>query len=322
VTGGPDLIIKTRWMMAMAAAVGAALLAGCGGGESSESSTTPQGSGSVEAQLGFSAASTPEARTQVENDIAACMKAQGFDYATVDPVARHAALTGKSDLRDEDFTKQFGYGIATLYGRETDRSDPNARIRRNLSRADQRAYDNALTGGKPGQTYFRAADTGDFSELGGCTKQAADRLFGGSELLPALQQALDDLDQAVQQDQRFVRALEAWRQCVRDETGESFENSEGVELEIQRRLAAIVGPLPAGESAPGEFANHTPDRPVDRAALDRLEQLEVKYAVADTACEEKHLEPVEEVVTEEKEKEFRDRNAELLRQVKPLGTGS
>jgi hypothetical protein len=308
-------------MGVVAALVGAVLLAGCGGDENSPSSTVPQGGGSLEAQLGFSATGTPEARDQVETDIAGCMKAQGFEYIPVDPVARQAALTGKSNLRDEDFTKQFGYGIATLYGRGNDQSDPNARIRKNLSRADQRAYDNALTGGKPEQTYFRAADTGDFSQLGGCTKKAADKLFGSSELLTTLQQALDDLDQAVLQDQRIVHAQEAWRQCVRDKTGQTFENSEGVELEIQKRLAAIVGPLPSGESAPGEFANRTPERPIDRAALARLKQLEVQFAVTDTACEEKHLAPVEEVVTKEKEKEFRDQNAELLRRVKPLGTG-
>jgi hypothetical protein len=305
------------------AAIGVtALLVGCGGDGNASSSTAPQGSGSLELQVGFSAAGTTEARSQVETDIAKCMKVQGFDYTPIDPVARQAALTRRSNLSDEDFTKQFGYGIATLYGRGNDRSDPNARVRRSLSKADRSAYDNALTGGKPGQTYFRAADTGDFTDLGGCTKKAADRLFGGSELLASLQQVLDELDQAVAEDQRMVRAQEAWRQCMRDRTGGSFEDSEGVELEIQKQLASIVGPLPEGESAPGEFANQTPTEPVDHAALSRLRQLEVQYAVADTKCEEEHLEAVEDTVTKEKEKEFRDRYAELLRQVKPLGTGS
>jgi hypothetical protein len=316
--------MKTLPPWSAATLVGAALLAGCGGGDGSNgaaSSPVPQGSSSLEAQLGFSAAASPEAQAQVETDIAACMKAQGFEYTPVDPVARQAALTGKSNLSDEDFTQQFGYGIATLYGRGSDQADPNERIRQSLSPADRRAYDVTLTGGMPEQTYFRAADTGDFTELGGCTKQAADKLFGGAELLTTLQRALDDLDQAIQQDQRMVRAQEAWRRCVRDKTGQTFEDSEGLELEIQKQLAAIVGPLPSGESAPGEFANRTPDRPVDQAALAQLRQTEVQYAVADATCEEKHLAPVEEEVTKEKEQQFRDRNAELLRRVKPLGVG-
>ena len=52
----------------------------------------------------------------METDVAACMKAQGFEYTPVDPVAARAALTGKSNLSDEEFQQQFGYGIATLYG--------------------------------------------------------------------------------------------------------------------------------------------------------------------------------------------------------------
>lgn len=291
-----------------------ALIAGCGGGDE-ETAGTPAGGGSVEDQLGFGRLDSPEAQAKAENTIATCMKAQGFEYIPVDPAAAQAALTGKSNLTDEDFDKQFGYGIATLYGRGTQQSDPNARIRQSLSAADFRAYDSALSGGRPDQTFARAADTGDFSQLGGCTKRAADKLFGGSKLLTTVQRKLDELDEAVLEDQRMVRAFEAWRTCVRNTTGETFQDSEDVELDIQRRLAEIVGPLPAGESAPGEFASRTPDGPYDRAALAALRQLEVEFAAADVGCEEKRIVPVEDVVQAEKEKAFREVNAELLRRV-------
>lgn len=151
------------------------------------------------------------------------------------------------------------------------------------------------------------------------SSQAADRLFGGSELLTVLQRNLDELDEAVLEDQRMVRAFEEWRRCMRDRTGERFEDSEDVELEIQGRLARIVGPLPPGESAPGEFAALTPEGPYDPAALTRLRRLELKFADADVTCEEEHNEPVEDVVQKEKEKQFREDNAELLRRVKPGG---
>ena len=304
-----------RNIVALAAMV---LVAGCGGSDE-ESADTPSGGGSVEEQLGFGRADSPDAQAKAENEIAACMRAQGFEYIPVDPVAAQAALTGKSNLNDEDFDKQFGYGIATLYGRGTPQSDPNARIRQGLSAPDLRAYDRALSGGQPEQTFFRAADTGDFSQLGGCTKQAADKLFGGSELLTTVQRKLDELDEAVLEDQRMVRAFEAWRACVRDKTGQTFEDSEDVELDIQRRLAAIVGPLPPGESAPGEFASHTPEGPVDETALGALRQLELEFAGADLACEDEHIAPVEDAVQAEKEKAFRDSNAELLRRMQGAG---
>lgn len=294
------------------------LMVGCGGGDE-ETASTPSGGGSVEEQLGFGRVDSPDAQAKAENEIAACMRAEGFEYIPVDPVAAQAALTGKSNLSDEDFDKQFGYGIATLYGRGTPQSDPNARIRQSLSAPDLRAYDLALSSGQPEQTFFRAADTGDFSQLGGCTKQAADKLFGGSELLTTLQRKLDEFDEAVLEDQRMVRAFDAWRACVRDKTGQTFEDSEDVELDIQRRLAAIVGPLPPGESAPGEFASHTPEGPYDRAALAALRRLEVEFASADVACEDEHIAPVEDVVQAEKERSFFERNAELLRRVQGAG---
>ena len=53
--------------------------------------------------------------------------------------------------------------------------------------------------------------------------------------------------------------------------------------------------------------------PYDRAALERVRQLEVEISSADVACEEMHIIPVEDVVRAEKERAFRETNAELLR---------
>ena len=99
------------------------------------------------------------------------MKAEGFEYVPSDPVAAQAALTGKPNMSDEEFERTYGHGIATLYGKGSAQSDPNARIRAQLGEADRRAYDRTLNGGKPEQTFAFAIDNGDFSELGGCTRR-------------------------------------------------------------------------------------------------------------------------------------------------------
>jgi hypothetical protein len=287
------------------------LVAGCG---AQAPKPKPQDAGgSVEDQLGFTRKGILTAQAKVENGIAACMKAQGFEYIPGDPVAVQAALTGKPNMTDTEYEQQFGYGISTLYGRGNAQSDPNERIRAALNPVDRTAYDQALTGGKPDQTFFNAVDSGDFSQLGGCTKSVTDQAFGGSGLLNTLQRKLDELDDSILADQRMVKAQAAWTACMQSASGESYQDSAAIEDEVRKQLEAIVGaPLPAGQVAPeGSY---------DKAALLKLQQREVELSHQDTECELKNITPVENVVRAEKEKAFRDNNAQLLSQVKPLGS--
>jgi hypothetical protein len=293
------------------------LLAGCGGSNGAASTATTQRAttgGTIEDQLGFTRRGVAAASAKVENTIASCMKAEGFDYIPVDSVAQQAALTGKANMSDEEYERQFGYGITTLYGRGTAQSDPNERIRSGLGEADRAAYDRALSGGKPEQTFALAVDTGDFTELGGCTKKATDQAFGGTQLLQTLQRKLDELDDSIVADQRMVRAIEAWRRCVKDATGEEYEDAESIEDEIKQRFERIVGGVvPPGQVAPAGTE-------VDTAALRKLQQDELDLFNKDLACEKKHIDPVETKVRQEKETKFKSDNAELLSKVKPLGT--
>ena len=303
-----------RTLMAGLAAL--AVLAGCGGSDNG-AATTPQSAATgstVEDQLGFTRKGIAAASAKVENAIAACMKADGFDYIPSDPVAQQAALTGKANMSDEEYERQFGYGITTLYGRATAQTDPNATIRAQLGEADRAAYDRALSGGKPEQTFALAVDTGDFTELGGCTKRATDTAFGGTQLLQTLQRKLDELDDSIVADQRMVRAIEAWRGCMKAATGEQYEDAEAIEEEITQRFEGLAG----GVVPPGQVAPEGTQ--VDMAALGRLQQDELDLFAKDLACENRHITPVETKVRREKETKFRTENAELLRKVKPLGT--
>ena len=310
----------TRRALTLAALLLAvAPFAGCGGGDARGSkddaggAPPAQAESGIEEQLGFTRKGVAAAQAKVENSIAACMKAEGFEYVPSDPVAAQAALTGKPNMSDEEFERTYGHGIATLYGKGSAQSDPNARIRAQLGEADRRAYDRTLNGGRPEQTFAFAVDNGDFSQLGGCTKRATEEAFGGTRLLTTLQRALDELDESIVNDQRVVKANEQWRTCMRDTTGESFDDSEAVEDTIRTHLEQIVGEaLPPGQVAPeGSY---------DPAALAELQRLEVAWTRADLACEEKYVAKVEETVRAEKEARFRDENAELLRQVRPLGS--
>lgn len=302
--------------IAIVAILGLALLAGCGGSSDGSTSSAPGAStgGTIEDQLGFTRKGVAAASAKVENSVAACMKADGFDYIPTDPVAQQTALTGKANMTDEEYEKQFGYGITTLYGRATAQTDPNERIRGQLGPAELAAYDRALSGGNPDQTFAFAVDTGDFSQLGGCTKTATDAAFGGTQLLQTLQRKLDELDDSIAADQRMVRAQEAWRACVKSATGEEYEDAESIEDAIKQRFEAVVGSaVPPGQVAP-------PGTQVDMAALAKLQQDELDLFSKDRECEQQHIDPVEAKVRREKETRFKSDNAELLSKVKPLGT--
>jgi hypothetical protein len=293
------------------------LLAGCGESKTTASSSASQPAatgGTIEDQLGFTRKGVAAASAKVENAIATCMKGQGFDYVPVDSVAQQAALTGKPNMSDAEFEQQFGYGITTLYGRASAQTDPNATIRSGLSQADRAAYDRALSGGKPDQTFAFAVDSGEFTQLGGCTKKATDQAFGGTELLQTLQRKLDELDDSILADQRMAHADEAWRTCMKDATGNDYVDSASIEDEIKQRFERIVGGVvPPGEVAP-------PGTQVDQAALSKLQQDELDLFRKDFSCEKQHITPVETKIRQEKETKFKSDNAELLRKVKPLGT--
>ena len=287
----------------------AAMIVGCGGGGSSNDA--PQ---DVEAQIGLgSREGIMELQSRVEGRIRDCMKAQGFDYTPVDPFAQQQALTGKARLTDEEFVKQFGYGISTLFGRGNPQSDPNARIRQSLPAADRAAYDRALGGENPGATFSEAADAGDFTDLGGCTKQASDAALGGAAVLTELVGKLDELDQRIIEDQRMVKATEKWSACMRDK-GYKYDESDAIDEDLQRRFQAIVGVgvRPGATSV-------LPGTSYDRAALVALQREEVKLGNADLACEKSEITPVEQKVRPQYEKEFHQQNSKLLEQVKPVG---
>jgi hypothetical protein len=233
----------------------------------------------------------------------------------VDPLAQRATVLGSSRLSDEEFLQQFGYGISTLWGRGRAVTDPNERLRMALDPADRRAYDRVLWGENAGATFTAAVDSGDFAELGGCTRKATEAVFGGAQVLTQLQGRLDALEERILQDQRMVRAIESWSKCMAD-AGYQYEEPEAIDSDLFERMEKIVGPLP-GQFATGPAAGERP-RPYNRAKLTELQHEEVEIARADYRCEREHITPVEEKVTPQYSADFLRQNENLISRVKPV----
>jgi hypothetical protein len=300
----PTLLVTALLAAALA-------VAACGGG-GGKSSTQPF-KADVEQQLGFDQASLDARLSRAEARVRDCMKAQGFEYVPIDPVAQRAALFGTGNVREQE--QQFGYFVSTLWGRGRAQSDPNERIRRSLGAADRLAYDRALGGDQPGASFQDAFDTGDFTKLGGCRRTAIEAVFGGAQVLTEIQGKLDQVDERVVQDQRMIKATERWSACMAD-AGYHYTETDSIDVDLEKRLEKIVGPVP-GKFQTGPPPG-TPPRPYDHAALAALQHEELATWRADTACEKKHITPVETVVREQYERQFRERNQALLREVKPV----
>jgi len=189
-------------------------LCACGGGKAEAAKKD----GRIEEQVGLDDEGIRLRQASVENHVRDCMKAQGFDYVPVDPNAQQAALVGAAGMSKEDFEKQYGYGITTLYEQRRKQAvaGPNKAIRDSLSDADRKAYDHALYGDDPTATFAEAVDTGDYSRLGGCIKAGTDQVFGGADVLQSLSSKLDELDQKIRADARMVKAVREWSDCMRE----------------------------------------------------------------------------------------------------------
>ena len=301
-------LIGQRVAVLAVASLLAAAAAGCGAEEEK-----PADPVEFEETLGFSGEGIVERQSRVEGELRDCMKAQGFEYVPVDPHEEQRALTGKV-LTEEEFIEQFGDGVSTLFDRGLGRAhtNPNDRIRASLSEADRAAYDRALRGENRGATFAEAVDSGDFSELGGCTKRASEAEFGGATVVTALIRKLDELDERIVQDQRMVRAAEKWSACMAAE-GYQYDEPDEIEEDLTERFQAIVGnDVSAGATTPPS-SDHT----YDRAALAELQSEEVRIGGIDLACENREIDPVERVVRPEYEAIFRRTNQRLIERVRP-----
>jgi hypothetical protein len=235
----------------------------------------------------------------VESLIAACMSEAGFEYVAVDyDTVRRGMVADKSlpGVSDEDYIAQYGYGISTLYtGLDPQLSElntpakiglgeQNVRIFSNLSPADQVAYNRTLFGENSDATFAVSLEAEDFSRTGGCTRKAIEQVFTEEQVSVSRSNPLDAL---IEQDPRFIAALEQFSDCVREE-GFNYNHPAEIEADIQSRLDAIT------EGVPLEALSSDA-----QAALTELQGEERAVAAVATACEEELLEPLQDQIERE-----------------------
>ena len=235
----------------------------------------------------------------VESLISQCMSENGFEYIAVDYRTVRKGMTSDKSLPgmgENSFVKNYGFGISTLYtghgpqlselrtAAQVGLGEKNIEIFRNLSKADQVAYNRTLFGKHSDATFAVALETEDLSRTGGCTREAIAKVFKPEQLKSTYRNPKDAM---IEKDPRMIAAMAKWSERMRA-AGFNYNNMIEVDLDIKRRLDAITGGAPL-ESLSAEA----------RAALRDLQAYEIAACNLAHELEGKILDPVDSRIERE-----------------------
>lgn len=265
---------------------------------SQRSTPTPEPLPGTE-EFGLSMEELVRIAEDVETLIAECMSDAGFEYIAADfNTVRSGMVADKSlpGLSEEEFIDQFGFGISTLYtGQGPQFSDlltpaqiglgeRNIQIFKNLSPADQVAYNRTLFGEHPDATFAVSLEAEDFSRTGGCTRKAIEQVFRPEQLTATYYNPKDAL---IEQDPRMAAAIQDFVACMR-EAGFDYNHQNDIERDFRTRLDAITEGVPLEDLSTEALS-----------ALLELQGEERAVAAATAECEGQFIDPVEAQIESE-----------------------
>jgi hypothetical protein len=252
-------------------------------------------------EFGLSMKELVQSIEQVEALIARCMREQGFEYVAADYRTVRRGMNADKTLpgmSEEEFIEKNGYGLSTLYtgmapqlntGYSPGRvglGDRNVEIFKNLSPADQVAYNRALLGENTDATFAVALEIENFARCGGCTLKAIEQVFKPDQLKSTYYNPKDAI---INRDPRMRAALRTYSEEMR-KAGFEYNHPDDVETDIRERLYAITG----GATVP--VAQLSAEQ---QEALKKLQEYERRVAVIDFQLMEDVFDPVEEKIEKE-----------------------
>jgi hypothetical protein len=252
-------------------------------------------------EFGMSPRELTQAIEKSEQLIAQCMREEGFQYIAGNYDTVHAGMAADKALpgvSEEEFVNRYGFGVSTFYtGKPPQLSmdyspakiglgDQNVTIFRNLSPADQSAYNHALLGDNLNATLAVVIEVQDLSLTGGCTRKAVEQVFKPDQLKPDYYNPQDAL---INKDARMKAALGYYQREMK-KAGFDYTHPDQIEPDLRARLNALTG----GGKVPLEVMSEE-----QIAALKKLQAYEIAVARKSFQLQEQVLTPVEERIQEE-----------------------
>jgi hypothetical protein len=238
---------------------------------------------------------------KVEAMIAKCMRSHGFQYIAVDYLTVRRGMSADKSLpgiSEEEFINEHGFGVSTMYTGQPPQlaagyspgkvglGERNVEIFKNLSPADQVAYNRALFGGNSDATFAVGLETESFSRTGGCTREAIENVFETRQMEATYYNPKDAL---INKDPRMKAALREYAGRMRNQ-GFNYNHPDEAETDIRKRLDALTGggTIPVEDMSPGQLA-----------ALGELQDYERRVAAISFKLAEEVFDPVEEKIEKE-----------------------
>jgi hypothetical protein len=216
--------------------------------------------------------------------IAECMTEAGFEY--VPASARDIDLAEHADrvqpgLTREEYKRYWGYGVSTRFddlAKELELGRQNLRYIAGLSDADQVAYERTLYGDHSNASFAAAFGDEDFSSTGGCTRKSVEQVFTPDEIRGDF---VNPKDVLIEKDKRVAKANADWVACMQRQGYSGFLDQDEVIEEFEERFEALTDDKEAPTLTGPKLGR-----------LKQLQKEEIAAALADHACETKHVRPV------------------------------
>lgn len=222
--------------------------------------------------------------------IATCMKRAGFDYVPVDVATiekAQASIRKEPGLSRRDYALKYGLSVTTRFDDPvfTIGLGPNADTMNALPPAQKTAYQMTLLGPNKDANFAFAFDEEDFSDTGGCTREAVSQVFTPDQLTGTYVNPKDEL---LDNDPRMRDARNKWSSCMQDQ-GLPYKDDDGSIIDdFKKRLEALTG----GDD-PAELTGDRLDK------LHAMQADEIKAAVASEDCRAKFVDATEQTVETE-----------------------